>query len=182
MRKYNVVGVMSGTSMDGLDLAHCTIEETEAGKWSYAINAATTIGYEEKWRLRLSKLRHQNAMVFHKSDRFYGQFIGENIKKFLDDNDLGISNNGIYLYEDSGDKFTSFGGSLGLGGKMTSRGGFVFESTLGFQLWTPPPSNFNEDYVTANPGYVLGDATNIALFYLGPAFPLMFQMKFGYNF
>lgn len=101
---------------------------------------------------------------------------------FLDDSDLALYSNGYFAYEDNGDKFTSFGGSLGLGGKMTSRGGFVFESTLGFQLWTPPASNFNEDYVTANPGASLDDATNIALYYLGPAFPFMFQMKFGYNF
>lgn len=101
---------------------------------------------------------------------------------FLESSDLLINNNGYYLYEDNGDKFTSFGGSLGIGGKMTSRGGFVFETTLGFQLWTPPASNFNEDYVNANPGEALGDATNVALYYLGPGFPLMFQMKFGYNF
>ena len=88
MRKYNIVGVMSGTSMDGLDIAHCTLEEQEEGKWSYSINAATTISYGEKWRLRLSKLRHQNSMIFHKTDRYYGQFIGENIKQFLTDNKL----------------------------------------------------------------------------------------------
>jgi len=96
--------------------------------------------------------------------------------------DQFIDQSGIALYKDDGEMFTTFGGSLGLGGKMTSRGGFVFESTLGFQIWTPPPSNFNEDFVTANPGYAFGDATNIALFYLGPGFPLMFQMKFGFNF
>ena len=83
MRKYNVVGVMSGTSMDGLDLAHVTLEEQETGKWSYSINAGVTISYGEKWRLRLSKLRHQSSMVFHKTDRFYGQFIGEEINAFL---------------------------------------------------------------------------------------------------
>lgn len=82
MRKYNVVGVMSGTSMDGLDLAHCTIEETEAGKWSYAINAATTIGYEEKWRLRLSKLRHQNSMVFINQIDFTGSLLARTLKVF----------------------------------------------------------------------------------------------------
>ena len=88
MRKYNIVGVMSGTSMDGLDIAHVSLTEQEDGKWQYSINEATTIEYGEKWRLRLSKLRHQNAMIFHKTDRFYGQFIGENIKQFLEDNNL----------------------------------------------------------------------------------------------
>ena len=96
--------------------------------------------------------------------------------------DQFIDQNGISLYKDDGEMFTTFGGSIGLGGKLTTRGGFVFESTLGFQLWTPPPSNFNEDFVEANPGYAFGDAANIALFYLGPGFPLMYQMKFGFNF
>lgn len=83
MREYNVVGVMSGTSMDGLDLAHVTLSEQAEGKWEYTINAGTTVPYVEKWRLRLSKLRHQNSMIFHKTDRFFGQFIGEEINNFL---------------------------------------------------------------------------------------------------
>ena len=88
MRKYNIVGVMSGTSMDGLDIAHVTLEEVSEGKWSYSINASKTVNYGETWRLRLSKLRHQNSMIFHKTDRFYGQYIGENIKAFLEENGL----------------------------------------------------------------------------------------------
>ena len=43
MRKYNIVGVMSGTSMDGLDIAHVTLEEVSEGKWSHSINAAYDI-------------------------------------------------------------------------------------------------------------------------------------------
>ncbi len=79
---------MSGTSMDGLDIAHVTLQELQEGKWDYTINAATTISYEEKWRLRLSKLRHQNSLVFYKTDRYYGQFIGESIAAFIKENNL----------------------------------------------------------------------------------------------
>ena len=88
MNKYNVVGVMSGTSMDGLDIAHVTLQQNEQGKWDFTFNASITVPYEEKWRLRLSKLRHQNSLVFYKTDRFYGQYIGECIQKFLEDYNL----------------------------------------------------------------------------------------------
>ncbi len=79
---------MSGTSMDGLDIAHVSLTEKEEGKWDYTINAGTTVPYGDRWRLRLSKLRHQNSMIFYKTDRFFGQFIGEHINDFLEENDL----------------------------------------------------------------------------------------------
>ena len=88
MSKYNIVGVMSGTSMDGLDLAHVSLEEVSAGKWDYTINASRTVSYDEKWRLRLSKLRHQNSLIFYKTNRYYGQFIGEQISAFLQEEGL----------------------------------------------------------------------------------------------
>ena len=33
-RKYNVIGVMSGTSCDGLDIAHCLFYKK---KWNYKL-------------------------------------------------------------------------------------------------------------------------------------------------
>ncbi|OUU01187.1 MAG: hypothetical protein CBB99_04860 [Bacteroidetes bacterium TMED39] len=88
MRSYNIIGVMSGTSMDGLDIAHFTLSEREDKKWDYKINHAKTIPYGDKWRLRLSKLRNQSSLVFYKTDRFFGQYIGECIADFLDENSL----------------------------------------------------------------------------------------------
>lgn len=81
---------MSGTSMDGLDLAHVHLTETESGKWDFSINASVTIPYGDKWRLRLSKLRHQNSLIFHKTDKYYGHWIGDQINEFIDANNLEV--------------------------------------------------------------------------------------------
>lgn len=88
MKKYNVIGIMSGTSMDGLDIAHVTLWPSENGKWDYEINAAKTVAYDDKWRLRLSKLRHQNSLVFYKTNRYFGHFIGIEVNKFLEETSL----------------------------------------------------------------------------------------------
>lgn len=91
---------MSGTSMDGLDLAHCDLWE-EDGKWGYRINKATTIKYDDKWRIRLSKLRNQNTLVFYKTDRYYGEYIGQCINDFIKENNLEvdlISSHGHTIY------------------------------------------------------------------------------------
>lgn len=88
MRKYNVIGIMSGTSMDGLDIAHVTLLPRENGKWDYEFNAAKTVAYDDKWRLRLSKLRHQNSLIFYKTNRFFGHYIGLEINKFIEETGL----------------------------------------------------------------------------------------------
>lgn len=88
MSSYNIIGVMSGTSMDGLDIAHVTLNEKKDGRWDYKINKAATIPYGDKWRLRLSKLRNQSSLTFYKTDRYFGQYIGEKIVNFLDESNL----------------------------------------------------------------------------------------------
>lgn len=73
---------MSGTSMDGIDLCLADIKE-ESGDWNYQIQAAKTVAFDEKWRVRLSQLRYQNSEVFVKTDVFFGRYLGELVKEFL---------------------------------------------------------------------------------------------------
>lgn len=80
--KYNVIGIMSGTSMDGVDLALCEIGE-ENGRWEYKIIAAQTTPYDSKWRIRLSQLRKQTPAIYVKTDTFYGHYLGSLIKDFI---------------------------------------------------------------------------------------------------
>lgn len=45
---YNVIGVMSGTSLDGIDLAHIHFLITDS-KWSFEILEAETVPYDDFW-------------------------------------------------------------------------------------------------------------------------------------
>lgn len=47
-QNYNVIGVMSGTSLDGVDLAHIHFSITN-DEWSYKIKECDTIPYSEIW-------------------------------------------------------------------------------------------------------------------------------------
>jgi len=80
---------MSGTSMDGVDLAYCELKE-DAGKWSYEIVQGETVSYEEKWRVRLSQLSKQSALIYVKTDTFYGHYLGQLCADFIQRNSLDI--------------------------------------------------------------------------------------------
>ena len=51
--QYNVIGIMSGTSLDGVDIAFCRFDLTD-GRWVFRIVDAVTIPYPEEWFSRLS--------------------------------------------------------------------------------------------------------------------------------
>ena len=73
---------MSGTSLDGLDIAYCTFQFNK-GKWSYSINAAETIKYSKEWLAKLKQAHHlsgENLMQLH-SD--YGEFLGKKVSGFI---------------------------------------------------------------------------------------------------
>jgi len=79
---YRVVGVMSGTSCDGLDLAF--VEYAQSGKmWSYSILDTTTIQYSDEMRQKLKEAHHLSGLELSLFDFEYGRFIGEHINRLV---------------------------------------------------------------------------------------------------
>lgn len=79
--EYYALGLMSGTSLDGLDLALCHFVKTT--KWNYKVIAAATIEYPEYLRAKLDKSIELSAYEFVKLDVDLGKFTGEQINAFL---------------------------------------------------------------------------------------------------
>jgi anhydro-N-acetylmuramic acid kinase len=81
MQVYKVLGVMSGTSLDGLDLAYCELFKDE--NWQYKIGATATIPYSEK-REKILRTSHQlSGMELVALDHKFGKYIGEECHKFI---------------------------------------------------------------------------------------------------
>ncbi len=85
VNKYTVLGCMSGTSLDGLDLALCHFEHQphSAVSWRFEIEAARTIQYTPAWRERLASAHLLPADELTLLDRGYGVFVGEAVREFL---------------------------------------------------------------------------------------------------
>ncbi len=75
---------MSGTSLDGVDLALCEFEKTD-GKWRYQLLAARTIGYPDQWKERLSSASSLDGYALSLLDREYGQYLGTLVKNLVDE-------------------------------------------------------------------------------------------------
>lgn len=87
MKEYRVAGLMSGTSLDGVDIALCYFIE-DAGKWSCKIICAETVPYPPEWKSRLQNLPKAGAMELAKTHAAYGHYLGSLVKSFLESNNL----------------------------------------------------------------------------------------------
>ena len=85
----NVLGIMSGTSMDGIDLALCSVHQN-GENWNVNILKAITLPYNETWRVRLSQLKYQNPELYARTDVFYGRYLGELALAFQKESGLEI--------------------------------------------------------------------------------------------
>lgn len=81
----NCIGVMSGTSLDGVDIVSCTFKLT-AGVWSYVSNAGEVYPYPTEM---LERLKHSYELSGHdlaQLDVDYGRFLGGLVKDFVAEN------------------------------------------------------------------------------------------------
>lgn len=79
---FKVIGVMSGTSLDGLDIAAVEIHFNE-GKWSFNLVEADTISYPKDWEKRLKTAPQLSGEELTELHSKYGYFTGEQVKNFL---------------------------------------------------------------------------------------------------
>ena len=79
--KYAVLGIMSGTSLDGIDLAICTFTKNQ--EWEYKIEKSNTIKYPFSCKSKLATVHTQNKAIVEQTNIQFGQYIGETVNTFL---------------------------------------------------------------------------------------------------
>lgn len=91
MSKFNtpfkVIGLMSGSSLDGLDIAYCYFEKGDAG-WDFSIVHADCISYPKKWINKLSSVRELDAMAIARLHADYGHLLADLVNSFIRKYDL----------------------------------------------------------------------------------------------
>jgi anhydro-N-acetylmuramic acid kinase len=118
-KTMNILGLMSGTSLDGLDIALCQFS-VEDGVYNYKILKAQTIQYNKFWKNTLSQSHLLTAEQCFKVNADYGKYIGEQINIFLKDEKIrpqAIASHGHTVFHNPPNGFTT---QLGSGAHITS--------------------------------------------------------------
>ncbi|NPA43517.1 MAG: anhydro-N-acetylmuramic acid kinase [Chlorobi bacterium] len=77
-----VLGLMSGTSLDGLDLAYVDFDDRNPAV--YRIVEAETVPYPPEWRKRLSEAFHISGDDLIRLHADYGNWLGRQVNAFLE--------------------------------------------------------------------------------------------------
>ncbi|MFC0775389.1 anhydro-N-acetylmuramic acid kinase [Terrimonas alba] len=84
---YRAIGLMSGSSLDGLDIVFAEIHEN-GGKWSYEIKAADCYSYSQEWADKLKNAVTLNALDYQLLHTDYGHYLGQQVNRFVEEHQL----------------------------------------------------------------------------------------------
>lgn len=80
---WNVIGLMSGTSLDGLDIIYVQIIKEEA-MYDFKIMMADTIPYSVAWENNLRNAFSSSKETVDQLDVSYGKYLGETVNQFIE--------------------------------------------------------------------------------------------------
>ncbi|SHJ39913.1 anhydro-N-acetylmuramic acid kinase [Pseudozobellia thermophila] len=89
MKTHKIIGLMSGTSLDGLDLAYCKIWQEDKG-YNFEIAETHSVSYSDEMKQRLKNsiyLAADELLIFHNT---YGTWLGEQVLDFINSYDLEV--------------------------------------------------------------------------------------------
>ncbi len=84
---YKVIGLMSGSSLDGLDIAFVQLQEN-GGKWNYEILNADCYEYDSNWIKKLKNAVDLSALDYQLLHTEYGHYLGKQVNLFIEKNNL----------------------------------------------------------------------------------------------
>ena len=85
-KTYNIVGVMSGTSLDGIDL--CWVKFYKNSQWTFEILAAETIDYSTSTKAKLKTVLSLSSDALSQFNIEYTRQLGHHITTFLKQNNI----------------------------------------------------------------------------------------------
>lgn len=86
--KYHVIGLMSGTSLDGLDMAYCEFEKEET--WSFKCLSFETVSYPQHLFDRLKIVTKHTAEELFAVDVELGRWFAKRVNSFIEKNNLQV--------------------------------------------------------------------------------------------
>lgn len=84
---YHVIGLMSGSSLDGLDILFTELEEAR-GNWNYKIKACDCYEYDETWKTNLFNAKNLSAYDYMLLHINYGKYLAARVNRFINKNNL----------------------------------------------------------------------------------------------
>lgn len=85
--QYRALGLMSGSSLDGLDLCYAVFDVSGAN-WTYQIEAAACYPYSAEWTDRLQQATLLPARLYMQLHTDYGHLLGQFVQQFIDAHQL----------------------------------------------------------------------------------------------
>lgn len=116
----NILGIMSGTSLDGLDLALCQFN-IDGGMTNFKLLSFETISYNDKWKERLQNAYLLSAEHYFRLHTLYGEFIADQVQKFLEKNNQSanfIASHGHTVFHQPLNGFTA---QIGCGATIAAK-------------------------------------------------------------
>ena len=108
MKTYFAIGLMSGTSLDGLDICYAKFQNFT--NWEFEIIKTETIPYSLEWKNRLQNAILLSAEDLLALDKEYGFYLGEKTQEFISKNNITdldfIASHGHTVFHQPQRKFT----------------------------------------------------------------------------
>ena len=109
--EYKAIGLMSGSSLDGLDICFVSFWQAE-NQWKYKILETETVLYNENWKSKLAFAHQLDASALKQLDIEYGFYLGEETNKFIENKSIDknsidfISSHGHTIFHQPQKKIT----------------------------------------------------------------------------